>query len=53
MIIRRKSAPEGHSKIYEEELKEQEKDREREQRREQEQRRSSEKPADRTEEEEE
>ena len=39
MIIRRKAAPEGHSKIYEEELKEQEKDREREQRREQEQQR--------------
>jgi len=39
MIIRRDSAPEGHSKIYEEELKDQEKDREREQRREQEQQR--------------
>jgi small subunit ribosomal protein S6 len=42
LIIRRKSAPEGHSKIYEEELKEQEKDREREQRREQEQQRRAE-----------
>ena len=40
MIIRRDSAPEGHSKIYEEELKDQEKDREREQRREQEQQRA-------------
>jgi small subunit ribosomal protein S6 len=38
MIISRKSAPEGNSRIYEEELKDQEKDREREQRREQEQR---------------
>lgn len=36
MIISRKAAPEGHSKIYEEELREQEKDREREQRRERE-----------------
>ena len=36
LIISRKSAPEGHSKIYEDELKEQEKDREREARREQE-----------------
>lgn len=41
LIISRKSAPEGHSKIYEEELKEQEKDREREQRREQEQQREA------------
>ncbi len=40
LVIRRKSAPEGHSKIYEEELREQEKDREREQRREQEQQRA-------------
>ncbi len=39
LIITRKSAPEGHSKIYEEELKDQEKDREREQRREQDARR--------------
>jgi small subunit ribosomal protein S6 len=38
MIISRKAAPEGHSRIYEEELRDQEKDREREQRREQEQR---------------
>lgn len=44
MIISRKSAPEGHSKIYEEELREQEKDREREQRRERE--RSSERRSD-------
>ena len=36
LVISRKSAPEGHSRIYEEELREQEKDREREQRREQE-----------------
>lgn len=36
MIIRRKAAITGNSKIYEEELREQEKDREREQRREQE-----------------
>lgn len=36
LIISRKSPPEGHSKIYEEELREQEKDREREQRRERE-----------------
>ncbi|MEQ8858776.1 MAG: 30S ribosomal protein S6 [Pseudomonadales bacterium] len=42
LIISRKSAPEGHSKIYEEELRDQEKDREREQRREQESRRESE-----------
>lgn len=42
LIISRKAAPEGHSKIYEEELKDQEKDREREQRREQEQRRDQE-----------
>lgn len=41
LIIQRKSAPEGHSKIYEEELKDQEKDREREQRREQEQQREA------------
>ena len=39
MIITRQSAPSGHSRIYEEELKDQEKDREREQRREAEQRR--------------
>jgi small subunit ribosomal protein S6 len=39
MIISRKAAPDGHSRIYEEELREQEKDREREQRREQEQQR--------------
>lgn len=39
MVISRKAAPEGHSRIYEEELREQEKDREREQRREQEARR--------------
>lgn len=44
MIISRKAAPEGHSKIYEEELREQEKDREREQRRERE--RSSERRSD-------
>jgi len=37
LIISRKSAPEGISRIYEEELRDQEKDREREQRREQEQ----------------
>ena len=36
MIIKRKAAVTGNSKIYEEELREQEKDREREQRREQE-----------------
>ncbi len=36
MIIRRKAAVTGNSKIYEEELREQEKDKEREQRREQE-----------------
>jgi small subunit ribosomal protein S6 len=36
MIIRRKKAVTGNSKIYEEELREQEKEREREQRREQE-----------------
>lgn len=42
MIISCKAAPEGHSKIYEEELKDQEKDREREQRREAEQRRERE-----------
>jgi len=42
LIISKKTAPEGHSKIYEEELKDQEKDREREQRREQEQRRDQE-----------
>jgi small subunit ribosomal protein S6 len=42
LIISKKAAPEGHSKIYEEELKDQEKDREREQRREQEQRRDQE-----------
>jgi small subunit ribosomal protein S6 len=42
MIISRKSAPEGHSRIYEEELKDQEKDREREQRRDAEQRREQE-----------
>ncbi|HEX7038005.1 MAG TPA: 30S ribosomal protein S6 [Pseudomonadales bacterium] len=41
LIIKRKSAPQGHSRIYEEELKEQEKDREREQRREQEQQREA------------
>lgn len=45
LVIRRKAAPEGHSKIYEEELKEQEKDREREQRREQEQRARTEQTA--------
>lgn len=42
LIISKNAAPEGHSKIYEEELKDQEKDREREQRREQEQRRDQE-----------
>jgi small subunit ribosomal protein S6 len=36
LVISRKTAPDGHSRIYEEELREQEKDREREQRREQE-----------------
>ena len=36
MVIRRKAAVTGNSKIYEEELRDQEKDREREQRREQE-----------------
>lgn len=36
LVISRKGAPDGHSRIYEEELREQEKDREREQRREQE-----------------
>jgi hypothetical protein len=36
MIIRRKEAVTGNSKIYEEELREQEKEKEREQRREQE-----------------
>ena len=41
LIVRRNSAPEGHSRIYEEELKDQEKDREREQRREQEQQREA------------
>lgn len=41
LVIKRKSAPQGHSRIYEEELKEQEKDREREQRREQEQQREA------------
>jgi small subunit ribosomal protein S6 len=39
LIISRKTAPDGHSRIYEDELREQEKDREREQRREQEQQR--------------
>ncbi len=47
LIISRKAAPEGHSKIYEEELKDQEKDREREQRREQEQRRDQERDQER------
>jgi small subunit ribosomal protein S6 len=42
LVISRKSAPDGHSRIYEEELREQEKDREREQRREQESRRDDE-----------
>jgi small subunit ribosomal protein S6 len=41
LVIRRTSAPEGNSRIYEEELKDQEKDREREQRREQEQQREA------------
>jgi small subunit ribosomal protein S6 len=44
LIISRKSAPEGHSRIYEDELREQEKDREREQRREQEQQREARRP---------
>ncbi|MAT85249.1 MAG: 30S ribosomal protein S6 [Gammaproteobacteria bacterium] len=51
LIISKKSAPEGHSKIYEEELKDQEKDREREQRREQEQRRDQERKDTKSEEE--
>ena len=51
LIISKKSAPEGHSKIYEEELKDQEKDREREQRREQEQRRDQERKEAKSEEE--
>jgi small subunit ribosomal protein S6 len=37
MVVRRKGPPSGHSRIYEEELREREKDRERDQRREQEQ----------------
>jgi small subunit ribosomal protein S6 len=41
LIIKRKSAPEGRSRIYEEELRDQEKDREREQRREQDQQRDA------------
>jgi small subunit ribosomal protein S6 len=41
LIIKRKSAPEGRSRIYEEELRDQEKDREREQRREQDQQREA------------
>ena len=51
LIISKKSAPEGHSKIYEEELKDQEKDSEREQRREQEQRRDQERKDTKSEEE--
>jgi small subunit ribosomal protein S6 len=41
LIIKRKAAPEGRSRIYEEELRDQEKDREREQRREQDQQREA------------
>jgi small subunit ribosomal protein S6 len=41
LIIKRNSAPEGNSRIYEEELRDQEKDREREQRREQDQQREA------------
>ncbi len=39
LVVKRNTAPEGHSRIYEDELREQEKDREREQRREAEQQR--------------
>jgi small subunit ribosomal protein S6 len=46
LIIKRKSAPEGRSRIYEEELRDQEKDREREQRREQDQQREARQSAD-------
>jgi small subunit ribosomal protein S6 len=50
LIIKRKSAPEGRSRIYEEELRDQEKDREREQRREQDQQREARQSEDRAEE---
>jgi len=46
LVIKRQSAPDGRSRIYEEELRDQEKDREREQRREQDQQREARQSAD-------